>query len=122
MKKILVADLLNEITRYLLGGDSFYRISITDSQCLNKGIQILVNKEEGYFETSVISDLTAEDKYTELYDKLVTTYVGRTQLVTGHSFGGEYLAYLIIDEKVMVLFNYITREGHQWLCELWCKN
>ena len=122
MKKITMADLLNEISRHVLGGDSVYRITISDSQPQNEGIQIMVSKEEWHFETSVISDLTAEDQYNELYNKLVTTYANRTQLVTGHSFGGEYFAYLIIDEKVRISFKYITGDGQNWLYELWHKN
>ena len=121
MKNIHMKDLLNVVTRHLLGGNNTYRISITDFECRNEEIQICLNKEDDT-ETYVILDLKAEDKFTELYDKLVTAYAGRTQLITGNSFCGEYLAYLIIEDKVMFSFKYKTAAGQKWLSKLWYEN
>ena len=121
MEKILVKDFFNVITRNLLMIDNFYHIRITDFLCHNEELQICFCKEDD-FEMCVISDLTAEDKFMELYDKLVATYTGRTQLVTGHSFCGKYLVKLIIDGKVIISFEYRTHDGHRWLYEQWCKN
>lgn len=54
-------------------------------------------------------------KYNVLFEHLKKHFAKRYQVIWEHDICGKYEAYMIIDEKVIVDFDYGLTEGQNWL-------
>ena len=60
-------------------------------------------------------DASEENKYDILFETLKKEFDERHQLIRSHDIYGNYEAFMIIDEKVTIDFNYGLSEGQNWL-------
>lgn len=60
-------------------------------------------------------DASKENKYDILFETLKKEFDERYQLIWSHDICGNYEAFMIIDGKVTIDFNYGLSEGQNWL-------
>ena len=72
---------------------------------------IRVNKDKDI----MYLDLPTESKYDLFFEELKKNFEERYDMIWSHDITGEYKAFMVIDERVVVEFNYKLSEGQNWL-------
>lgn len=107
MKKIILeefVDLINNATR--TGETTKFRICENDYNIFS----VEVNRK-----SVIYIDVSEESKYDIIFETLKKKFTERHEVIYSLDMCGKYEAFMIIDEKVVVDFNYIRLEGQKWL-------
>ncbi len=107
MEKIILeefVDLINNATK--TGEDTRFRICEYDDNIFS----VQVNRK-----SVIYLDISKESKYDILFETLKKKFAKRYQVILTHDMGGKHEAFMVIDEKVIVDFDYGLSEGQNWL-------
>lgn len=60
-------------------------------------------------------NISEENKYDILFETLTKEFDEKYELIWSYDFCGDYEAFMIIDGKVIIDFDYVLSEGQNWL-------
>lgn len=111
MKKIVMKEFIDIIIN-ATAADNKTEIRLTEYDG-DSIFSIEVNKDENI----LYLDIPGDNKYDTIFEGLKKNFDGRYQTVVMHDMGGNYKGYMILDNKVVIVFNYMLSEGQDWLYE-----
>ena len=107
MEKITLEEFVDLINNAIRTGDDFqFRICEYDDNIFS----VEVNKK-----SVIYLEASKERKYDILFETLKEKFAERYEVIWSHDICGRYEAFMIIDDKVIVDFDYAHSEGQKWL-------
>ena len=107
MEKIILeefVDLINNATK--TGEDTRFQICEYDDNIFS----VQVNRK-----SVIYLDISKESKYDILFETLKKKFAKSYHVILTHDMCGKHEAFMVIDEKVIVDFDYGLSEGQNWL-------
>jgi len=115
MKKIVMKEFIDIIIS-AISADNKINIRITEYDG-DSIFSIEVNKDKNILYLHISED----NKYDVIFKELKNNFDGRYKTILKHDLAGSYEGYMMLDDKVVIVFNYMLEEGQQWLYEYQCE-